>query len=122
MKTRSATKEAGFSLLETLAALILLGVSTAALASSFAQSDAAQIQLVGRRTALVLGESKLAELSRESETVTSGKFAVPYDNYRWFSENETSDCGLTLVAVTVEWSGRDGKTHQKVIRGVYQIQ
>jgi type II secretory pathway pseudopilin PulG len=122
MKTKRVNKEAGFSLFETLAALILLGVSTTTLVTSFAQSDAAQSQLVGRRTALVLGASKLAELTGGAETVTSGEFAAPYANYRWFSENETSDNGLTLMAVTVEWSGRDGKTRQKVIRGVCQIQ
>jgi prepilin-type N-terminal cleavage/methylation domain-containing protein len=117
MKQESNNKQSGFSLFEVLAVLTLMGVILAVITTSFIQSSATQQQLAGRLTAVVLGEGKLAELLAGAEAASSGKFDAPYANYSWESQNEVQESGMSIVAVTVEWSGRDGKLRQKVIKG-----
>ncbi|MGD9153989.1 MAG: prepilin-type N-terminal cleavage/methylation domain-containing protein [Bacillota bacterium] len=117
MKAKNEKRQAGFSLFEVLAVLTLLGVVITVITASFLQSTATQQHLKGRLTALVLGEGKLAELLCGAEETTSGQFAAPYDDYAWESQSDEEESGMSLVAVTVKWSGRDGKLRQKVIKG-----
>jgi prepilin-type N-terminal cleavage/methylation domain-containing protein len=117
MKPKRKNKQSGFSLFEVLAVLSLMGMITAVIAASFLQSTATQKQLTGRLTAMVLGESKLAEVLSGAESNSSGEFEAPYDAYSWEFQSEPQESGMSLVAVTVKWSGRDGKPRQKVIKG-----
>jgi prepilin-type N-terminal cleavage/methylation domain-containing protein len=117
MKVKNEKRQLGFSLFEVLAALTLLGVVTTVITASFLQSTATQQHSKGRLTALVLGESKLAELLCGAEEATSGQFEAPYKAYSWESQSDEAEGGMALVAVTVKWSGRDGKLRQKVIKG-----
>jgi prepilin-type N-terminal cleavage/methylation domain-containing protein len=117
MKQERNNNQSGFSLFEVLAVLTLMGVILAVITTSFIQSSATQQQLTGRLTAMVLGEGKLAELLNAAEAASSGQFDAPYSKYSWESQSEAQESGMSIVAVTVKWSGRNGKPHQKVIKG-----
>jgi prepilin-type N-terminal cleavage/methylation domain-containing protein len=118
MQQNNDNRQSGFSLLEVLAVLTLLGMTTGVITASFLQSTATQKQLSGRLTALVLGESKLAEVLSGAESTSSGNFDPPYNkDYSWESQSESQENGISIVTVTVKWSGRDGKPRQKVIKG-----
>jgi prepilin-type N-terminal cleavage/methylation domain-containing protein len=117
MKKERNNNQFGFSLFEVLAVLTLMGMILVVITTSFIQSSATQRQLTGRLTALVLGESKLAELLNGAEAASSGKFTDPYAKYSWESQTESGESGTSVVAVTVKWSGRDGKLRQKIIKG-----
>ncbi|HYH01882.1 MAG TPA: type II secretion system protein [Bacillota bacterium] len=117
MPVKSSKNESGFTLLEVVAVLALTGVVSAVIVNSFLQSTFTQQQLAGRYTVTVLGEGKLSELLNDAELNTSGTFPKPYDQFNWSSESDTLENGMTAVALTVKWSGRDGKHRQKVFKG-----
>lgn len=116
MKSAKQNNESGFTLMEVVAVLALAGVVTAVIANSFLQSVYTQKQLTGRYTASVLAEGKLAEIVNEAEMDTYGKFPAPYKDYGWSSELETQDNGVKMVTLTVKWSTKDGRAHQKVFK------
>ena len=97
---------AGFTLIEVVAALVLLGLTAVMAIGFFHQTAFITEQLNGRVTAAIIGEGILEEILAGSETGISGLFPEPNIGFSWFSSEETMDDGFTMVTVTVEW--RDG--------------
>jgi prepilin-type N-terminal cleavage/methylation domain-containing protein len=109
----SSRTRSGFSLLEAVIALAIVGVtSVAALAAAGAELRATQL---ARRAveAEALATDRLAaigiltaeELRQMPDSIASGRFEPPFDAYRWRvdSEQTLGEEGLTDVTVTVEW-------------------
>jgi prepilin-type N-terminal cleavage/methylation domain-containing protein len=115
MKNRVKTR-AGFTLLETVAAVSLAGVVIAILVQVFVQSIYTQKQLAGRVTAVILGAGKLNELVRQAETAAFGVFPVPYQHYRWECRTERQAGGLEKLELVVEWSEKDGLLRKKTLQ------
>lgn len=105
--------QAGFSLLEVLLALVLAGTATAVLAFSYQQAAHLQKSIDGRIAAIVLGNSKLAELQAGSEPLDAGGFPAPYQRYRWTAREESDEYGREMIFLTIQWGDGDQATYQK---------
>jgi prepilin-type N-terminal cleavage/methylation domain-containing protein len=117
LKNKSTTNK-GFTLVETIMAVTLAGLTIAVLATSFINAVHLQKILEGRVTVIVLGESKLAELIGESEKSGSDVFPKPYANYKWLSQEETCEDGSTKITLTVDWGdGHGGPTNSRTFQG-----
>jgi type II secretory pathway pseudopilin PulG len=110
---RGIKTETGFTLLEAVAATALAGLVIGVLAQVFLQCAYTQKQLEGRVIATVLGNGKLAELSRQAETDASGVFPAPYRRYHWSCRTETLGNGLERLELEIEWSGPNGISPKK---------
>jgi prepilin-type N-terminal cleavage/methylation domain-containing protein len=108
------TDQSGFTLLETITAVALAGLVIGILAQVLLQSTYTQKQLAGRVTAAVLGAGKLAELSHEAESGTSGTFPEPYSQYHWSCHTEPVGKGVKKLELEVEWSGQNGVSRKKI--------
>lgn len=121
------TGDAGFTLIEVLVALVIVGLTLAALASVFGSGLLGQRAAGAAETALALAQEKLAAagvakpLRRgESDGVFAGRYAwrVAVAKYRDKAENKEGfdaprlpNLRLYRVAVTVTWrQGRRAKT------------
>lgn len=105
----------GFTLIEVLVALAVVGlVATAVLAQAgaaiHAQADASESMI-----AATLAEQKLealralasSDLERLPDTLRSGRFAPPLEAYGWAARAERSrhEPALLDVEVEIEWQG-----------------
>lgn len=109
----SMRARSGFSLLEAVVALAIVGVTAvAALASVAAELRAAEDArttleaeaLAGHRMSTL--EMLTAEqLQRIPDSLARGEFDPPFDRYRWTASSDPvmGEEGLTAVTVTIEW-------------------
>lgn len=102
----------GFTLIEVLAAMVLIAVvlPVAMHAANVTLQSAAQAR--HRQEASLLAEMKLGEVlaTRDPSSVgTSGDFGDDWPRYRWDLVTATTDFGCYEVTVTVYWQrrGRD---------------
>lgn len=116
---------AGFTLIEVLVALVIVGLTLAALASVFGDGLFGQRAAANAETALALAQQKLASagvatpLTRgRTDGIFAGRFAWQISVGR-YDDPKSSDDGITTpsatrlyrVAVTVAWrEGRREKT------------
>ncbi len=96
----------GFSLVEVIAALIVFSIAIVTLVQGFAQSSAAQSDLIDRRQALMLAENLLEEaraLNQLEEGHEEGEFDE-FAGFRWERTIEESDLpDLMQVSAKVTW-------------------
>jgi prepilin-type N-terminal cleavage/methylation domain-containing protein len=111
---QQARTRSGFTLLETVAAVALAGLVIGILGQVLLQCTYTQKQLAGRVTAAVLGAGKLAELTRQAESGTFGEFPEPYRQYRWSCRTAALGNGIEKLELTVEWSGQNGVSRQRI--------
>ena len=102
-------KARGFTLIEVLAALVLIGVvlPVAMRGVSIALLTAGRARHTGE--ACELARSKLAELSLAADAsgyTGSGDFGTDWPDYSWTSVPTTREYGVTEIAVTVKWKSR----------------
>ncbi|MCG9895563.1 MAG: prepilin-type N-terminal cleavage/methylation domain-containing protein [Fimbriimonadaceae bacterium] len=104
----------GFSLVEVLAAAVLVGVGVAALFGALSSLSQAQGRMQEREVMVRLADSKLAELAatRTYLVEPEGGFENPEEqDYRWTAETEpTGTENLDLLRVRVSRTDRDGET------------
>ena len=107
-------RHAGFSLLEVLLATAILASSVLLISQGF--SLGARAAALGRQytEAVLLGQSRLAELMLEKDLgvlETEGEFeegSLP--DARWsFSAEDTDTAGLVRLTMTVRWGGDWGE-------------
>ncbi|HET7188580.1 MAG TPA: type II secretion system protein [Gemmatimonadaceae bacterium] len=104
----------GIVLLEAIAALLVIGLTSAAALELFG----AHLRAVRRATALVtavaLAQDRLTairlsdaeRLTRLPDSLAYGRYAPPLDAYRWLATAERArDEALIQIAVTVTWDG-----------------
>ncbi|MGQ9779270.1 MAG: prepilin-type N-terminal cleavage/methylation domain-containing protein [Bacillota bacterium] len=92
----------GFTLLEVLAALVLLGMGCAVLYAGYAQANRLEEKTAREVLGLILARMKLAALEAGEETGRSGDYpGMP--GYRWQAEDlGGEEPGLLHLAVTVQ--------------------
>lgn len=115
MRRRSASRlrsTDGFTLLESVVALLILGLALTPLLGSVTAGVRAQDRLEGSQEAVSLAEAKMAELALvpvdsiplylEPRT---GWFPAPFGRYRWRAllRPEPQSPALVRGAVLVEW-------------------
>lgn len=100
----------GFTLLEVMVALAIVGVALVALLSLGNRSVAAQTRVQRLTHATLLAQQKMAEAEvnsrqgRLDRARQEGHFAAPFEGYRWRLEfAETPLPAVMLVTVTVVW-------------------
>lgn len=100
----------GFSLLELMAAITVLGIGLVSVLYALRGSVEVVRQLERRETAQDLLVLKLNELSGQSKPLEKqkGAFEAPYENFTWSAEAVPTDIpGLFHLKVEVLWIGRN---------------
>ena len=92
----------GFTLLEVVAALVLLGVGCAVLYAGYAQANRLEEKTAQKTMGLILARMKLSRLEAGEETDRGGDYpGMP--GYRWQAEYVGGEePGLLRLTVTVE--------------------
>lgn len=103
----------GFTLLEAAIALVIVGMAAVAVLSSFGTTLRTSARARTALEAEALGGQRLAyasllsngELARLPDSVAHGRFAAPFDGYRWetTAKEVHGDDGLFDVSVEVFW-------------------
>ena len=111
MKHRFRTSRRGFTLLEVLATLVLMGIILYPVMHGISLATAAAGEARHKVEAVSLAQTKLAELTADYQTMnqagaTSGSFP-DYPGYAWTSTIEMRDTNLAQVSVRVTWTARN---------------
>lgn len=103
-------KAAGFSLLETMIALAIIGIALVTLLGLGNRSINISARLQKITQATLLAQEKMTELELRAQTSNfdlqneEGVFTPPFDIYRWHTEFEdTPLAAIRMVTVTVLW-------------------
>ena len=109
-------KDAGFTLLEVMVALAVIGVALVAVLRSLAMSVNASNESRNISVATFLAKGLMAEIENRGFPdleETSGDFKEEYPGFRW--ERNVSDTGMEdLVKVTARVIWQDGAHEKKV--------
>lgn len=104
----------GIVLLEAIAALLVIGLTSAAALELFGAHLRAARRATSLVTAVALAQDRLTaisltateRLSRLPDSLTRGQFPPPLDAYRWRASAERArNEALFQIAVTVTWDG-----------------
>jgi len=99
---------AGFSLIEMMVTVAIVGVGMTAILVAFSGTLRAQSRIERRAIAQDLLRLKTDEFSGAAEPMTArkGQFAPPFESYGWRAEvRTTEDSGLHLLKTEIFWSG-----------------
>lgn len=92
----------GFTLLEVVAALVLLGAGSAILYAGYAQANRLEERAAERELASILARMKLAQLEAGEETGCGGEYPE-LPGYRWTAEYAApEEAGVSRLTVAVE--------------------
>lgn len=114
VRRASAGSEGGFTLLEVIVAIVVLGVAVAATNHSVGLGLRAQGAVRGHLEAVALAETRMNELillPRDSlpgyRVPREGGFAPPHEEFRWQAlvRPDSASPRLVRAAVRVEWPG-----------------
>lgn len=108
-RSQLPTRRSGFTLIEVLAALVLIGVvlPVAMKGVSVAMQAASHARHTGE--AIELARHKLTELSLSTDSDSysgSGNFGLDWSEYRYESRMVARDYGVNEVTVEVFWKSR----------------
>lgn len=132
MNGAATSDQAGFSLIETLVALLLLAVGVAAVTTGFTQGHRVAEEVGRRQRAISLAQDKLAEkLARSYDMVAAptltterveGSVLIGEDEANgisriWVVEPDQPAPGLARVWVATHWT-RQGTLHTYQIAGL----
>jgi general secretion pathway protein I len=120
----SSATQKGFTLLEVMIAICLLGIALPTLFSSQSQSVALGTTTIFNTQAPLLAQQKLAELASDPQrsTASSGEFGDDFPGFQWKLETEDANLGdseilrklentFQRLTLTVSW-GNDHYTYQ----------
>ena len=102
----------GFTLLETLAALTIVGIALVVLTGAFGEGLRAQAQVGRHVEAVALAEARMSELAAlpsdslpRSALERRGAFQPPFERYQWHArlERDARRPRLVRATVTVRW-------------------
>jgi prepilin-type N-terminal cleavage/methylation domain-containing protein len=104
-----ATRRRGFTIVEVLATLVLLGIvlPVAMRGISLALRAASNARHMSEATGLA--EQKLAELTSGDLSLAGGSggdFGADHPGYSWTSQSTARDYGLTQIDVRVTWTAQ----------------
>jgi len=123
MKRCIAKSRAGFTLLEVLATMLLIGIILPAVMHGISLATIAAGDAKHKVEAASLAQTKLAELIADYQTLNqtgagSGSFA-DYPGYTWTSTIEMRDTNLSQVSVRVSWQSRGQERYVDLASMVY---
>ncbi|HYO09332.1 MAG TPA: type II secretion system protein [Tepidisphaeraceae bacterium] len=102
----------GFTLVEVLATLVLMGIVLPVAMRGLSLALAAASVAKHTTEAAALAQTKLNELTTTSATGSlnaTGDFAPEHPDYTWTATSTQRDYGLTQLDVRVAWPERDGQ-------------
>jgi prepilin-type N-terminal cleavage/methylation domain-containing protein len=102
----------GFTLIEVLATMLLLGIVLPVAMRGVSLALAASENARHTSEATALGEAKLNELVASGEWSAAngnGDFGTDFPGYRWTFQSVARDYGVSELAVTVSWDQRGGQ-------------
>ena len=105
MKKSNFAGKAGFTLLEVVVALTILGAFLSYLMPAFSQLAAFQGQVAAETEVFVLARGKLEEIVAGAERGWEGRFPAPWSHYYWsYNEKRPAD-HLVCHILNVRWRG-----------------
>lgn len=97
----------GFTLLEVMVAGTILVLSLMVIINLFSKSLQSNTDIRNYTLALILAQSKMAEIKSGLETDIEGKFEDSYVEYKWSSNTqETPFEGIEEIHLQVSWKGK----------------
>lgn len=119
-EVRTPKKRRGFTLVEVLATLVLLGIVLPALMKGATMALSAAQMARHTTEASDLARSKLNDLVVENlwSQATNGDFSPDYPQYKFqVTNNPLNDYGLSNVQITVTWTeaGKERKLTQSTV-------
>lgn len=114
---RRARRTRGFTLVEVLATLVLLGIVLPVAMRGVSMAMAAAANARRTAEATMLAEAKLNELVADGTWASgslAGDFAPDKPEYQWSCLTSTRDYGLTEVAIRVTWTSR-GQVRELIV-------
>lgn len=124
MDSKSKNKAAGFTLMEVLAAMVLLAIVLPAVMKGISIATVLASDTVGKIVAAELAENRLNEAILLDEWVSgsgSGDFGNDYPGYRWtLTASGGPQAGLKQVDMTVTWEKRADQYEFKLTTFVYE--
>jgi prepilin-type N-terminal cleavage/methylation domain-containing protein len=116
-------KRRGFTLIEVLATLVLLGIVVPVAMRGVSIALAAATTARRTAEAATLADAKLNELIADGSWQTSGttgNFAPDHPEYTWTCENVSRDYGTNEVVLHVKWMQRGAEKVVSISTLVYQ--
>jgi prepilin-type N-terminal cleavage/methylation domain-containing protein len=107
--SRAHGRRRGFTLVEVLATLVLLGIVLPVAMRGVSMAMAAAAHARHTAEATTLAEAKLNELVADGTWASgslSGDFSPDQPEYQWSCLTATRDYGLTEIAIRVTWNER----------------
>jgi general secretion pathway protein I len=103
----------GFTLIEVLAALLLVGIALPVIMQGFSIATRVGSTAKRRTEASALADAKLTELVATAQWQTgiqSGDFSPDWPDYAWTVQIQPwSDSGVDELDLTITWTGRNGQ-------------
>jgi len=115
-------RRSGFTLVEVLAALVVLGIVLPVAMTGASLAMRAGSAARHQAEAATLGEAKLTELVTTGEWSTSGSdgdFGPDFPQYRWTMETAQRDLDVTELLLSVIWQDRGQDRSVKLSTLVY---
>jgi len=112
--TRSRRRRGGFSLVELLAAMVLMGLVLPAVMRCVTMAMGAAAHARSEHEAALLARQKIDEalVLRDPGAIGTGGAFDGFPRYRWESRVDQANFGLRQLTVTVTWNERDQpRTH-----------
>lgn len=124
MTGRSKTKAAAFTLMEVLAAMVLLALVLPAVMKGISIATVLASDSVSKVVAAELAENRLNEailLSEWKSGSGSGDFGSEYPDYRWMlTTSDGTQAGLKRIDMTVTWEKRADQYEFQLTTFIYE--
>ena len=123
-KKKKVIDAKGFTLIEILAALLLIGLVLPAVMKGISINNILASDSDHKYEALNLAESKLAEVlleeSWQNSSSQSGSFENEYENYQWvIGASDWTQAGIKQIDIFVYWQQRNRQREIKLSTLVY---
>lgn len=102
---RHLQTEKGFTLLEALISLLIMGLTLSYILPGFFQVVELQTYLTAKTEASILGQGKLEEIINKAELAQEGVFPEPWAHFHWRYDEERLAESLTRGVLIVRWEG-----------------
>lgn len=99
-----AGKESGFTLIEVVAAVALLGIAVSLLLTAVSQGVLAQNDTADTTVAVWLCRQKMDRIQTRLDPPGAGRFDPPWDRFSWQAVDDLQ-APLHRLTVTVFWAG-----------------
>lgn len=120
IKFQKVQSKAGFTLIETLIALVILGVALAILVEGFLSITTTMDRQKDYNYLMARTEEKMIEVVNGIELATHGNFEYQGREYHWIIEEEVLEAGLKKIVLNVQWQGRNSEMNYSINRTIIE--